>query len=120
MKKLKFLPLIFGLLFFASCASHNGLVNNFNNNNTTVELSEKNYKIIDYVKGDASCTYIFGIGGLSKQALVEKAKSEMYSNAELQGQARAIANISVDNKYSLFPFVGKMTVTVSGHVVEFE
>jgi hypothetical protein len=119
MFKLKLLPIVLALLFLSGCAYHSGLTNNFNNNNTNVELNQKNYKIVDYVKGDANCTYIFGIGGLSKDALVEKARSEMYRNAQLKGEARAITNIAVDTKYSIFPIIRRMTVTVSGHVVEF-
>jgi len=120
MKKLRLLPLFIGLIFFSSCAFHSGLVNNFNNNTTTVELSKNNFKIVDYVKGSAHCTYVFGIGGLSKDALVEKAKSEMYRKADLQGKAKTIANISIDTKYSSFPIVKRVTVTASGHVVQFE
>ena len=120
MRKLKLLPIVFAFLFFSGCAFHNGLTNNFNNNNTNVELNQKNYKVVDYVKGNAECTYIFGIGGLSKDALVEKARSEMYRNANLKGKARAISNISVDTKYTIFPIIRKITITVSGHVVEFE
>lgn len=121
MKKLRLLPLFIGLLFLStSCALHDGLTNNLNHNNTVVELSDNNYQVIDYVKGNASCTYIFGIGGLDKDALVEKAKSEMYRKADLQGKARALTNISIDTQYSFFPIVRKMSVTASGHVVEFE
>lgn len=120
MKKLILLPLFIGLLFFSSCAFHNGLVNNFNNNTTNVELTKNNFKIVDYVKGSSECTYVLGIGGLSKDALVEKARSEMYRKADLIGKPKAIANISVDTKYTSFPIVKKITVTVSGHVVQFE
>ena len=120
MKKLKLLPLFIGLIFFSSCAFHSGLVNNFNNNTTKVELSKNNFKIVDYVKGSAHCTYVFGIGGLSKEALVEKAKAEMYRKDDLQGKAKAIAYISIDTKFSTFPILKKVTVTASGHVVQFE
>ena len=120
MKKLKLLPLLLGLLLMTSCAYHSGLVNNFNNNNTTVELSENNYRVVDYVKGSASCTYVFGIGGLDKATVVEKAKAEMYSNANLNGKARAIIYTNIDTRYTFFPIIRKMTVTASGHVIEFE
>ena len=120
MKTIKFLPLLAGVLLMSSCAFHSGLTNNFNNNNTTVELSKNNYRVVDYVQGDAHCTYVFGIGGLNKDALVEKAKSEMYRKANLQGKPRAVANISVDTKYNFFPIVRRMKVTASGHVIEFE
>jgi len=120
MKAIKFLPLLLGVFLVTGCAFHNGLTNNFNNNNTTVELSEDNFKVVNYVQGDAHCTYIFGIGGLNKEALVEKAKSEMYRRADLKGKPRAIANISVDTKYNIFPIVRRIKVTASGHVIEFE
>lgn len=120
MKRSVFLALVVAMLFFSSCAFHDGLTNNFNHNNTTVELSKKNFRVVDYVKGEASCTYVFGIGGLGKGTLVEKAKARMYKKADLMGEARTVANISVDTRYSFFPIIRKMTVTASGHVIQFE
>lgn len=109
----------FAAVLFSGCAFHSGLTNNFNSNTTTVELSQKNFKVVDYVTGESACTYVFGLGGLGKNALIESAKADMYKKANLTGSARAIANISVDIKHTTIFFVQKIDVTVSGHVVEF-
>ncbi len=111
--------LVVSVFLLSGCAFHSGLSNNFNNNVTMVQLSQNNYKVIDYITGKSSCTYVFGLGGLGKSALVEKAKSEMYKKANLTGSARAVANIAVDTKLTTIFFVQVIEVTASGHVVEF-
>ena len=108
-----------GTMSLTSCAGHYGLTSNVNNHATEVVLSKKNFKVIKTVQGDASVTYILGIGGLSKKALIAEAKTEMLKEANLEGSAKAIINETVEVKGSSFPFFGKKLVTVSAQVIEF-
>ncbi|MBD0831315.1 DUF6567 family protein [Aestuariibaculum sediminum] len=118
---MKKITLLFALLTIltTSCATHNGLTRNMNQNNTEVVLSQNNFKIIKTVKGFAKATYILGIGGHSKNGLVSEAKSNMLENANLEGTSRAIINETVEIKGSAFPFVGTHKVIVSGQIIEF-
>lgn len=118
MKKISFL-IIGAMLLLSSCAIHNGLTSNLNNHTTEVVLSKKNFKVVEAVKGEAQAMYIFGIGGLSKKAMIAEARANMLSNANIVGSSKAIINETVEIKHSLFPFVRLNKVTVSGHIVEF-
>ncbi len=118
MRKLLFL--LIGITFlFSSCAVHSGLTTNLNNHTTEVVLSKKNFKVIESVQGEAQAMYVFGIGGLSKKAMIAKAKANMLSKANIVGGSKAIINETVEIKHSFFPIVRLYKVTVSGHIVEF-
>jgi hypothetical protein len=117
--KRKYLSIIGLALILSSCGIHNGLTNNVNNHSTEVVLSKNNFKVLESVQGESQATYIFGIGGLSKNAMVSTARANMLSKANIVGGSKAIINETVEIKHSLFPFVRKYKVTVSGHVVEF-
>ena len=118
MKKIFFL--IIGIAFlFSSCAFHSGLTTNLNNHTTAVVLSKKNFKVIESVQGESQAMYIFGIGGLSRNALIAEARANMLSKANIVGGSKAIINETVEVKHSFFPFVRLFRVTVSGHIVEF-
>ncbi len=118
MKKLFFL--FIGISFlFSSCAIHSGLTSNLNNHTTEVVLAKKNFKVVERVEGESQALYIFGIGGLSKKALIAEAKKNMLSNANIVGTSKALINESVEIKHSLFPFVGMCKVIVSGYIIEF-
>lgn len=118
MKKLSIL-LVGTIFLFSSCALHNGLTNNVNNHTTEVVLSKKNFKVVESVKGESEAMYIFGIGGLSKKAIIAEARANMLANANIVGGSKAIINETVEVKHSFFPFVRLYRVTVSGHIVEF-
>jgi PBP1b-binding outer membrane lipoprotein LpoB len=116
----KIFILITGITFlFSSCAVHNPLTTNSNNNTTEVVLSKKNFKVIESVQGEAQAMYVFGIGGLSKKAMVAEARANMLSKSNIVGGSKAIINETVEIKHSLFPIVRLYKVTVSGHIVEF-
>ncbi|MDD3913649.1 MAG: hypothetical protein PHU62_10460 [Bacteroidales bacterium] len=116
----KFIILLIGIAFFLpSCAIHGGLTRNANNNTTKVVLSQKNYKVIERVQGISKATYVFGIGGLSKQALIAEAKADMLSKANIVGGSKAIINENVEVKLSWFPIVCLYEVIVSGDIIEF-
>ncbi len=117
--KRNFLVLIGLALILSSCGIHNGLTKNINNHTTEVVLSKNNFKVLESVQGESQATYILGIGGLSKNALVSAARANMLSKANIVGGSKAIINETVEIKHSIFPFYRKYKVTVSGHVVEF-
>ena len=117
---MKKLILFIGIAFlFSNCAFHKGLTTNSNIHSTEVVLSKKNFMVLENVSGEACATYVFGIGGLSQKALMQKARGRMIVNAHLVGGAKAIINETVDAKRSFFPIVQINKVTVSGQVVEF-
>ena len=121
MKTFKILSIVFlTSILMTSCGIHSAMVRNINNNTTNVELSKKNFKVIDRVSGKSTATYVFGIGGLSNKALIEKAKTKMLENANLIGGAKAIINLTTESHISIvYYFFFQRTVTVSGHIVEF-
>lgn len=106
-------------LIFISCGGSASSMLNTTNNQTTVELSRKNFNIVNKVSGKSTNTYILGIGGMANKALLEKAKNEMMNNANLSG-SKSVINITFDKHINgFFPFYSKVTYTASGYVVEF-
>lgn len=103
----------------SSCALHSGIPKNINNNSTEVVLSKNNYKVMETVQGHSKAMYVFGIGGLSKNALTAQARLNMLSKAPLIGGSKAVINEVVEVKHSIFPFVRTYKVTVTGNVIEF-
>jgi len=118
MKK-KTIFLAFIILFFSSCAYYNGLTHNSNLNNTEVVLSQKNFRVIAWVKGKSSATYVLGIGGLSKNALIAEAKENMLAKADIIGGSKAIINETVELKNTFFLIFWVTEVTVSANIIEF-
>lgn len=106
-------------MMFTSCAAHYGLPQNYNQNTTEVVLTEKNFKVVELVKGEAAATYILGFGGLAKNGLVAEAKAKMLKSAGMEGASRTVVNEIVEVKTSGFLFVHKYKVIVSGQVIEF-
>jgi len=86
---------------------------------TQVELSKKNFQVIGSVTGESSAGYVFGVFGPSKQNLMDQARRDMISKAKLTGASRAVANITTDLKKTAYPFYSKITIYVSGDVIEF-
>ncbi|HOC85958.1 MAG TPA: hypothetical protein PLP79_01020 [Prolixibacteraceae bacterium] len=108
------------LLFLSGCGVHTSLVGNLNGNMTNVELTRKNFTVLERISGTSTATYIMGIGGLSNKALIEKAKADMLSRHDLTGGSMAIINLTVEDHVSSFLiFYVKRTVTVSAHLIEF-
>ena len=112
--------LVLALVLSTSCRVHDGLTRNENQHQTQVVLSEKNYRIIKYVEGDAYARYYFGIGGgKSNRGLVALAREHMLKNAGLIGKSRAVINETVETQYKQIFFVTDVRYIVSGYVVEF-
>jgi hypothetical protein len=89
-----------------------------NNNTTKVVLQGKNYTVVQQVKGSASGVTVLGFGG-SFSPLIENARSEMLSSANLVGGSRAVINEIVEVNNKRFVVFSLKTVTVSAYVVEF-
>jgi hypothetical protein len=118
-KRLKLVMLFLSITLLSSCAFHNGLSSNQNNNTTEVVLAKKNYKVIASVQGESQATYVFGIGGLSKKAMIAEARANMLSKANIIGGSKAIINEIVEVKHTAFPIVQTHKVIVSAFVIEF-
>lgn len=121
MKTFKIITIvILSTFLLSSCGVNTALVANLNNNTTNVELSQKNFKVIEQVSGSSSAKYILGIGGIKEKALVEKAKAKMLENSNLNGSSKAIINQTTETHITMvFPFYYKVTVIVSAHIIEF-
>jgi hypothetical protein len=46
-------------IMITSCGIQTAMIGNINNNNTNVELSKKNFKVIRKVSGHSLATYVF-------------------------------------------------------------
>ena len=112
--------LLLTIVLSTSCRVHDGLTRNENQHQTQVVLSEKNYRIVRYVEGDASGRYYFGIGGgKSQRGVVARARENMLANAGLIGKSRAVINETVETQYKQLFFMTEVRYIVSAYVVEF-
>ena len=102
-------------ILISSCAAfHTGIMQN------SASLSSANFSYVKQnIKGEAKATYILGIGGLSKQTLVDNAKQKMIATNTLKSN-QAIANVTVNFKSSYcLIFYSRVRCTVTADVVEF-
>lgn len=107
-------------LFLNSCGINMGFLTDKTRTITHVELSKKNFKVLDRVSGTSSATYVLGFGGMKNKDLTDMAMNDLLSKANLNGGAKALANTTVDvHKGGLPFFYSKITVKISAHVVEF-
>ena len=115
MRNLKILlAVIVSVALMSSCAVHNGFMKN------SASLSEANFDYVNQsISGTSNAQYVFAIGGLDRQALVEEAKKEMLKNNPLQAN-QVLANVTVNWKYSFYVVVFKTECTVTADVVEFQ
>lgn len=119
LKKLFIIGLIASCAALSSCSITNNATSNLNQVQTSVVLSQNNYKVIGTVSGESKQCYIFGIGGLSKKSLKESAMSNMFKNADLRDGSRAIINVNVVYKNQYYPFWWKAKAIATGTVIEF-
>jgi hypothetical protein len=117
MKKnlLHFAFTIFAISLFSSCAIHDGYMVN------SASLSSNNFT---FVKRDASgtttATYILGIGGLSRQSLVDVAKKNLLMVYPLKDN-QTLVNLTVNWKDTyVLPFAITKRCTVTADIVEFK
>ena len=119
MKKLLILALALGSLMLTGCAAHLLSVSNNNLNQTETVLTQKNFKVVGQVEGEATATYILGIGGLSKKAIRANAIAEMYKAANLKGSQTIINTTVKQTVGGVVPFWVKETYTATGTIIEF-
>ena len=99
-----------------------GVANTVSNNltQTQVVLSDNNFKVVGQAYGEASATYICGIGGLSRKALYNNAVSEMTRNANLKG-SQTLTNTTMHySSQMITPFYVKVTCSASATIVQFK
>lgn len=107
------------VILLASCGVTSKLTFNANQNQTNVVLSQKNYHVVKTVKAEVSATHIFGIGGLSKQALQNNVIAELTKEAGLTG-SQALINVTVHNSAKMFLVYNKLTYHAEATVIEFD
>lgn len=105
-------------MIFTGCGVMNQLTTNVNMTETSVQLTSGNYKVVKTVSGEATDTYVFGIGGLSKDALAKNSYAEMVRNANLKDN-QAIINVSTVEDYKAYVVFAKREMVTSGIVIEF-
>lgn len=107
------------VLGLSSCGISQNLTSNQNQNQTSVVLSQDNYRIIGTASGEVTGRYVFGLGNIRKQALRANAIDEMTKNAKLSG-SQAIVNTTVKQSVKMItPIYVEVTVTATGNIVEF-
>lgn len=97
------------------------LLNNSNSgtNLTNVELSHSNYRVVKEVEGFSSATYIFGIGGLSKEATRDNAVADMTQRANLQG-SQALVNVHIKSHVAtVLGIYTRVSCAATAQVIEF-
>lgn len=116
--KIKFSVFIVAVLCATGCGASFWSTTNQNQNQTSVVLSENNFRVVKNVSAEVHCTYVFGIGGISSKALMSNAVSELTRKANLQG-TQALINISVKthNRYVLL--WSRRSMIAHGTVIEF-
>ena len=116
MKKivLKSVIILFVISFLSSCALHNGYIQN------SASLSSNNFTYVKKdIKGAASATYVFGLGGLAKTAILDNAKKDLLSANPLKDN-QALANITISwKKTFVLPFAITNRCTVTADIIEF-
>lgn len=98
----------------SGCAVHIG------NMGSSTSLSSSNFKYVKKgVSASATATYIFGIGGLSKQALALEARQNLEKMLDLK-ENQALANVTVDFKRTMITVLYMTNeCTIGADVVEF-
>ena len=107
------------VLLLSGCGINQRLTMNSNLNQTNVVLSQKNFHVVKTVTAEVSSTYIFCIGGLSKQALQENSVAELTKKAGLTG-SQALVNVTVHNSGKMFAVYNKITYHAEATVIEFD
>ncbi len=111
---------IFAMAFLSSCGVNMATISNHNANETQVQLSNNNFKVLDKIQGSAEVSYVFIFGGMNKKQLYENAYSAMMDKANLKDHPRAVINmVSEESIHGVPPFYYTRTVTVSANVIEF-
>lgn len=117
--KILFTLLISTLILLTSCTGYRGLTRNINNHETSVVLSQPNYKIIKYVQGESVAKYFLGIGGYGNKGMIAEARQKMLSHTGMIGKSRAVINETVEVRTKQILLYTEFRYIVSAYVVEF-
>ena len=119
MKRLLSLALIcLSLVLVSGCGASAGLTFNQNQMQTNVVLSQNNFTVVKTVTGEASSSYVFGIGGRKQAEAKASAMNQMIQNAELTG-SQAIVNTSISiHEQTVLGIWFKVTAYAVGTVVD--
>lgn len=83
-------------------------------------LNSGNFSYVSHdLTGTSTATYIFGIGGMGKQSLVDVAKRDMLRTPLKNNQALANVNVSFKNTVILGVYSEKKCI-VTADIVEFK
>ncbi len=120
MKKLFIVAALFlGVLLVSSCGASSDLTFNQNQLQTNVVLSQNNFTVVKTVTGEASASYVFGIGGRKQAEAKTSAMNQMIQNADLTG-SQAIVNATISfHEQTVLGIWFKVTAYAVGTVVEF-
>ena len=111
--------LCLSLMTVSGCGTSSDLTFNQNQLQTNVVLSQKNFTVVKEVAGEATATYVFGIGGYRCADAKSAAMSDMVWNAQLTG-SQAIVNASISTHVqTVLGIYTKVTAYATGTVVEF-
>ena len=100
------------LFVFSSCAFHRGTFIG------SASINNNQFRIAGMANGTAEASYIIGLGGLSKEALVYEAKRNLYSRYPLT-KGMALGNVTVDFKTTWLLFILKRRVHISADIIDF-
>ncbi|MEQ8530240.1 MAG: hypothetical protein RIB86_00180 [Imperialibacter sp.] len=119
-KSISTIAVMIVMVVISSCGAGRAIMRNQNQSSTQVHLKEDNFKVVSSVSGSAEAKYWVLIGGRKRQQMYNEAYAEMVKSAELIDGPRALVNLLTEEHVGgVPPFFIKRTITVSGHVVEF-
>ncbi len=107
--------LLFGaiILMGCGCAFHAGSYDG------AAELSSGNFEIVGFAEGSAEATYVLGLGGNQREAIVSEAKRDMYRRYPLK-KGQAFGNITVNRKIGFYIIVSRAKYTVTADIIQFD
>ena len=108
-------------ILFTSCGIATGVnATGYEPTHAEVHLRDNNFKVVGMARGEWSATYVLGIGGFSKEVLLNNAISDMYEKANLKG-SQAIINVTnaVSIRSIAWGLYTERTVIVTGTIIEF-
>lgn len=119
MKRIYYLLAAVVSVILTGCGVNSSHYSN-SNGNTNVVIQDGQFRYLRKVKGECEQTYIFGIGGLSKNSLANNAIQDMYDNAGLK-DGQVIINITTTvSSQVYFPLIySKRRAMAYGMVIEF-
>ena len=92
---------------------------NHNLSQTQVLLQNDEFKVVGKAVGEASTTYVFGIGGLSQKAIYNNAIANMFNGANLSG-SQTIIHVNIHQHIGgVPPFYIKARYIATGTIVDF-